>query len=61
MEKSVSRIGKKAQSSLMKWVTTDYKAILIQYLRLSDLLLSGVPLSENQELTYNNSLIGVGV
>jgi hypothetical protein len=45
----------------MKWVTGEYKDALIQYLRLSELLLSGVPLSENQETQYNASQIAIGV
>lgn len=61
LEKSVSRIGKKSQSEFMKWVTGEYKDALIQYLRLSELLLSGVPLSENQETQYNASQIAIGV
>ena len=61
LEKSVSRIGRKSQSELMKWVTGDFKNSLIQYLRLSELLQAGVPLSENQEIQYNKSKIAVGV
>lgn len=45
----------------MKWVSGDFKNSLIQYLRLTELLQAGVPLSENQELQYNVSRIAVGV
>lgn len=61
LEKSVSRIGRKSQSELMKWVSGDFKNSLIQFLRLSELLQAGVPLSENQELQYNMSQIAVGI
>ena len=61
IEKSVSRIGRKSQSELMKWVSGDFKNSLIQYLRLTELLQAGVPLSENQEIQYNVSQMAVGV
>ena len=61
IEKSVSRIGRKSQSELMKWVSGDFKNALIQYLRLTELLQAGVPLSENQEMQYNVSQMAVGV
>ena len=61
LEKSVSRIGRKSQSELMKWVSVDFKNSLIQYLRLSELLQAGVPLSEDQEMQFNKSKIAVGI
>ena len=61
IEKSVSRIGRKSQSELMKWVSGDFKNALLQYLRLTELLQAGVPLSEHQEMQYSVSQMAVGV
>ena len=61
LDKSVSRIGSKAQSSLMKWLTPDFKHSLLEYVKLSDMKSVGVPLSEFQKIQFNKSKAAMAV
>jgi F0F1-type ATP synthase alpha subunit len=61
IEKSVSRIGRKAQSALMSWISGDFKSNLLAYLRISELLSMGVSVSNEQRASYNSGLAALGV
>jgi F0F1-type ATP synthase alpha subunit len=61
IEKSVSRIGRKAQSALMSWISNDFKSNLLSYLRISELLSMGVSISNEQRASYNAGLTALGV
>jgi F0F1-type ATP synthase alpha subunit len=61
IEKSVSRIGRKAQSTLMSWISNDFKSNLLSYLRIAELLSMGVSVSNEQRSSYNAGLAALGV
>ena len=61
IEKSVSKIRRKAQSALMSWISGDFKSNLLSYLRITELLSMRVSVSNEQRTSYNSGLAALSV
>ena len=61
IEKSVSKIRRKAQSALMSWISNDFKSNLLSYLRISELLSMSVSVSNEQRASYESGLAALSV